>query len=77
MSLVSSSWDSSGRLLLRNSSFHDVPFKVPCTYALNYNPERNSFFSDVASRMDPSVPILLVGDLNTVFDRAIEFANEL
>ena len=30
------------------------------------------FFSDVASRVDPSVPTVFVGDFNTVFDRAID-----
>ena len=31
-----------------------------------------TIFSDVASRVDPSVPTVLVGDFNTVFDRAID-----
>ena len=30
------------------------------------------FFSDVASRVDPSVPTVIVEDFNTVFDRAID-----
>ena len=30
------------------------------------------FFSDVASRVDPSVLTVIVGDFNTVFDRAID-----
>ena len=72
LSLVSSSSDSSGRFLLCHFSFRDVPFKVACVYAPNYNPERDNFFSDVASRVDPSVPTVLVGDFNTVFDRAID-----
>ena len=72
MSLVSSSSDSNDRFLLCNFSFHDVPFRVACVYAPNYVPERDNFFSDVASRVDPSVPTVIVGDFNTVFDRAID-----
>ena len=72
LSLVSSSSDSNGRFLLCNFSFHDVPFRVACVYAPNYVPERDNFFSDVASRVDPSVPTVIVGDFNTVFDRAID-----
>ena len=45
---------------------------VACVYAPNYNPEQENFFCDVASRVDPSVPTVLVGDFNTVFDRAID-----
>ena len=72
LSLVSSSSDSNGRFLLCNFSFHDVPFRVACVYAPNYVPERDNFLSDVASRVDPSVPTVIVGDFNTVFDRAID-----
>ena len=69
--LVSSSSDSSGCFLMRNFSFCGVPFRVACVYTLNYNPERDNFFSDVAPRVDPLVPTVLVGDFNTVVDRAI------
>ena len=72
LSLVSSSSDSNGRFLLCNFSFRDVPFRIACVYAPNYVPERDNFFSDVASRVDPSVPTVIVGDFNTVFDRAID-----
>ena len=72
LSLVSSSSDSNGRFLLCNFSFHDVPFRVACVYAPNYVSERDNFFSDVSSRVDPSVPTVIVGDFNTVFDRAID-----
>ena len=44
LSVVSSSWDSSDRFLLRNFSFRDVPLKVAFVYAPNYNPERDIFF---------------------------------
>ena len=45
---------------------------LPAFYAPNYVPERDNFFSDVASRVDPSVLTVIVGDFNTVFDRAID-----
>ena len=67
LSLVSSSSHSDGRFLLCNFSFHDVPFRAACVYAPNYVPERDDFFSDIAS----PVPTVIVGDFNTVFDRAI------
>ena len=66
LSLVSSSSHSDGRFLLCNFSFHDVPFRVACIYAPNYVPERDDFFSDIAS----PVPTVIVGDFHTVFDRA-------
>ena len=69
LSLVSSSSDSNGRFLLYNFSFRDVPFRVACDYAPNYVPERDNFFSDVASRVDPSVPTVIVGDYCRVIDR--------
>ena len=72
LSLVSSSSDSNGRFLLCNFSFRDVPFRVACVYAPKYVREKDIFFSDVASRVDPSVPTVIVGDFNTVFDRAID-----
>ena len=72
LSVVSSSWDSSDRFLLCNFSFRDVPLKVAFVYAPNYDPERDIFFSNVASRVVPSVPIVLIGDFNTVFDRFID-----
>ncbi|XP_044174347.1 uncharacterized protein LOC122957977 [Acropora millepora] len=70
--VLSSSSDSDGRFLLCNFFFRDVPFRVACVYAPNYVPERDDFFSDVASRVVPSVPTVIVRDFNTVFDRAID-----
>ena len=72
LSLVSSSSDSIGRFLLCNFFFRDVQSSVACVYAPNYNPEQDNSLSDVASRVDPSVPTFLVGDFKAVFDRAID-----
>lgn len=38
-------------------------------YAPNRNPEREEFFDDVCERVNPSVPTVLCGDFNAVFDR--------
>lgn len=37
-------------------------------YARNRNPEREEFFDDVCERVDPSIPTVLCGDFNAVFD---------
>ena len=50
--------------------FFGKSFRVCCIYAPNRNPDRDSFFEDVSDLVDPSVPTLLVGDFNTVFDRS-------
>ena len=44
LSLVSSSSDSSGRFLLCNFSFRDVPARVACVYAPNFNPSVSEGF---------------------------------
>ena len=57
--------DSVGRLVLCEFSFHDRTFRVCSIYAPNRNPDRDDFF-------DPSVPTILCGDFNAVFDRSID-----
>ena len=47
-------------------------FRVACIYAPNRNPARDNFFSDAKVRVDPSVPTLLYGDFNAVFDRHLD-----
>ena len=69
LSLVDSWSDAAGRLLQCAFSFHDKSFRVCCLYAPNRNPGRDLFFEEVSDMVDPSVPTLLVGDFNTVFDR--------
>ena len=41
-------------------------------YAPNRDPAWNSFFETLPSLIDPSVPTVLTGDFNTVFDRATD-----
>jgi len=44
--------------------------RVGSVYAPNQNPERDEFFTSWLDFADPSVPTILCGDFNTVFDRA-------
>ena len=43
-----------------------------CLYAPDRNPARDLFLDDIRPRVDPSVPTLLCGDFNAVFDRALD-----
>jgi len=51
---------------------HSLTFRVVSLYAPNRNPQRDDFLSYCASKVDPSVPTLVCGDFNAVFDRALE-----
>ena len=68
-SLVDSWSDADGRLLQYQFSFYGKSFRACCLYAPNRNPDRDQFLENVSHGIDPSVPTLLVGDFNTVFDR--------
>ena len=70
---VSDSWcDAEGRYLQCEFSFRDQSFRVCCLYVPNRNPARDSFLHDLQDKIDFSVPSLLCGDFNTVFDRALD-----
>ena len=71
-SLVSSQSDSSGRFLQCQFAFRDIAFRVACIYAPNRNPDRDTFLDDISRRVDPTVPTVLAGDFNTVFDRSMD-----
>ena len=71
--VLSNSWhDDHGRFLQCEFSLHSQSFRVVCLYAPNCNPDRDQFFHEVPARVDPSVPTVLVGDFNTVFDRSLD-----
>ena len=53
-----------------NFSHCNKSFRICCLYAPNRNPDHGQFLDDVSDKVDPSVPTLLVGDFNTVFDRS-------
>ena len=69
LSIVNSWSDAAGRFLQCEVSFGGQLFRVCCVYAPNRNPDRDQFPEDLPDRIDPSVPTLVVGDFNTVFDR--------
>ena len=45
-------------------------FRIAPVYAPNRNPERDKFFTSCVDFAGPSVPTILCGDFNAVFDRA-------
>ena len=61
-----------GRSLMCEFSFHDATFRVLCLYAPNRNPARDLFFNSISDAVDPSIPTVLCGDFNTVFDRVLD-----
>ena len=64
--------DADGRFIMAGFKFHGISFRVVCLYAPNRNPDRDDFFAFCESSVDPSVPTLLCGDFNAVFDRALD-----
>ena len=72
LSLVDSWSDVDGRFLHVQFSLCDKSFRVCCIYAPNGSPEGDQFFEYISDSVDPSIRTLLVGDLNTVFDRTID-----
>ena len=71
LNLVNHWCEVPGRSLLCEFSFHDATFRVLCLYAPNRNPARDLFFNSISDAVDPSIPTVLCGDFNTVFDRAL------
>ena len=72
LSLVHSWTDDVGWFVQCEFTFQTKLFHVACVYAPNRNPARDDFFTDVAAHVDPSVPALLCGDFNPVFDRLLD-----
>ena len=72
LTLLNSWNDSDGRFLQCEFSFCTKLFCVCCIYGPNRNPARDRFFDDLHHRIDPSIPTVLAGDINTVFDRGLD-----
>ena len=72
LSFVNSWSDDDGRLVQCEFSVRDKLFRVCCLYAPNRNTERGQFLDGLPGNIDPSVPTVLVGDFNTVFDRQMD-----
>ena len=67
--LVNSWTDTDGRFFQCEFFCRNSIFRVACVYAPSRNPERDGFFADVLSRVDPAVATFLWGDFNAVLDR--------
>lgn len=72
LSLVNSWCDVDGRFLQCEFSFLGKSFRICCIYGPNRNPARDQFFDDLHPLIDPSMPTVLAGDFNTVFDRSLD-----
>lgn len=72
LSLVNSWCDDDGRFLQCEFSYHGKSFRVCCIYCLNRNPARDQFLDDLHPKIDPSVPTVLAGDFNTVFNSSLD-----
>ena len=69
-SFVNSWVELEGHFLMAESSRSDSVFRIASVYAPNRNPEHDKFFTSCLDFTDPSVPTILGGDFNAVFDRA-------
>ena len=47
-------------------------FRVCSAYAPNRNPDRDEFFEFIINSIDPSVPTIMCGDFNAVFDHSVD-----
>ena len=72
LSLVNSWCDTDGQFVQCEFSFLGKSFCICCVYCPNRNSARDQFLDDLHSKIDPSIPIVLAGDFNTVFDRSID-----
>ena len=61
-----------GRFVMAEFSFHNISFTIICLYAPNRNPERDDFFASCGLQIDPSIPTLVGGDFNAVFNRHLD-----
>ncbi len=76
-SLIFSSSDSNGRFVSCDFLRRDCRFRVVSLYAPNVNPQRDDFFDYVNSMVDLSLPTVLCGDFNAVFNRSVDRAGSV
>ena len=69
-SVVNSWVELEGRFLMAEFRRRGSFFRIASVYAPNRNPERDEFFTSCLDFADRSVPTILCGDFNAVFDRA-------
>ena len=72
LTLVKVSTDDVGRFVMCKFCFHGKSFPVVSVYAPNSNPARDQFLEQVGFWVDLSIPTILCGDFNTVFDRSLD-----
>ena len=77
LTFVDSWCDPDGRFLQCEFSLYGKAFRVATVYAPNRNPARDQLFDDVSSNIDPSIPTVLAGEFNTVFDRTLDRSGSL
>ena len=70
--LFKAAFDNEGHFVLAHFKRNDITFGATCLYAPNRNPERNDFFAYCADQIDPTVPTVICGDFNAVFDRSLD-----
>ena len=69
-SFVNSWVELEGRFLMAEFIKRGSFFRIASVYAPTRNPERDKFFTSCLDFADRSVPTILCGDFNAVFDRA-------
>ena len=72
LTLVNSWCDVDGCYLQCELSFFAKLFCMCCIYSPNRNCGRDQFLDDLHAKVDPSIPTVLVGDFNAVFDRSLD-----
>ena len=70
VSFVNSRVELEGRFLMGEFSMRDSVFRIASVHAPHRKPEHDEFFTSCLDFTDPSVPTILGGDFNAVFDRA-------
>lgn len=70
--LAQSWYESDGRFLLQEFRCCNQVFLVCCVYTPNSNPARNQFLDNVSVSIDLSVPTVLPGDFNTVWNQSLD-----
>ena len=70
--LIDSFTDDAGRFASCKLDLNGKLFQVASIYAPNRNPERNDFFESLPAFLDESLPTLLTGDFNAVFDPTLD-----
>ena len=64
--------DDVGRFVMAQFSFLNISFRVVCLYSTKRNPARDDFFVLCGLKIDPSIPTVVGGDFNAVFNRQLD-----